>query len=216
MMVDFRFAEALSERARRIGIALTPEELSQLKSYWDLLIRWNDKINLTALPLRSSPEDALDRLILEPLAASPLVSTDSIVWFDLGSGGGSPAIPLKILRPAASLTMVESRSRKAAFLIEAARFIGLTSVDVRHERIEEQARSESDPARESNDLVTIRAVFPDEGVARAITRLLRPQGQLMLFGTAQDEPRLLRGLQFIKQERLASVPASAVQLFRRA
>ena len=71
-----------------------------LDAYYRLLARWNRTINLTALSLDPLADEALDRLFIEPLAAAPYIRealdvTPLSVWFDLGSGGGSPAIPLK-------------------------------------------------------------------------------------------------------------------------
>ena len=79
-------------------------------------------MNLTALPLDPPTDETFDRLLIEPLAASRQVRADmASVWFDLGSGGGRPAIPLKIARQQLRLTMIESKERKSAFLREAAR-----------------------------------------------------------------------------------------------
>src|SRR6266851_795023 len=103
----------LGARAANAGVTLTGHELSQLEAYYELLDRWNAKINLTAFPLDPPTDEALDRLLIEPLIAARYVEDSPIAWFDLGSGAGSPAIPLKILRPRARLTMVESRGKKA-------------------------------------------------------------------------------------------------------
>ena len=90
--------------------------LEPLEAYFQLLTQWNAKINLTALPLDPPTDETFDRLLVEPLAASKQIPTHTpSVWFDLGSGGGSPAIPLKIARPALRLTMIESKERKSAF-----------------------------------------------------------------------------------------------------
>src|SRR5215212_5438498 len=114
-------AERLRARARALGMAVPPQIESRLVIYFDLLGRWNAKINLTAL---TDTGAAIDRLILEPLAAAAaLPSRVNII--DLGSGGGSPAIPLALALDSTRLVMVESRGRKAAFLREAARALGI-------------------------------------------------------------------------------------------
>jgi 16S rRNA (guanine527-N7)-methyltransferase len=98
---------------------------------------------------------------------------------DVGSGGGSPAIPLKIARPALSLTMVESKERKSAFLREAARSLGLANTNVITERYEQLAHEPS--RRECVDLITVRAVRPDDALYRAAAHLLRARGELLVF-----------------------------------
>jgi len=113
--------ELLEERVRAAHIVLAPETSTRLERYFELLSRWNRTINLTSLPLEPPTEQSIDRLLIEPLRAIPLLAPTIRVWFDLGSGGGSPAIPLQIAHPAPQLFMVESRERKAAFLREVVR-----------------------------------------------------------------------------------------------
>jgi 16S rRNA (guanine527-N7)-methyltransferase len=124
------FGPRLAGRASEFGLTLSQPQLAQLEAYVRLLERWNTRINLTALHLHPLSDHALDRLLLEPLVAAKHVADSAISWIDLGSGGGSPAIPLKILRPRLRLTMVESVGKKAAFLREAVRTLALADVDV--------------------------------------------------------------------------------------
>src|SRR6516165_8409736 len=106
------FAARLAARASIKGIHVAPDLSAPFETYYRLLARWNTSINLTALRLDPVTDEALDRLLVEPLAAVRTFSTDAPVWFDVGSGGGSPAIPMKLAKPAAKLTMIESRERK--------------------------------------------------------------------------------------------------------
>jgi 16S rRNA (guanine527-N7)-methyltransferase len=112
---DRAFRERMREQAETAGLTLDLTWVAQFEQYFRLLRHWNRTINLTALPFRGLPGKTLNRLFIEPLQAARFVDDAPLVWFDLGSGGGSPAIPLKIVRPLLPLTMVES-SRKAAFL----------------------------------------------------------------------------------------------------
>ena len=150
--------------------------LAPFESYFRLLAKWNVKINLTALPLQAPTDATFDRLFIEPLVAAALVPDAPGAWFDLGSGGGSPALPLKMIRPSLSLTLVESKTRKAAFLREAVRVLNLSETDVANTRFEElQPKS-------GGNLVTVRAVTPDNNLLDTSARLLRIGGQLVLFG----------------------------------
>jgi 16S rRNA (guanine527-N7)-methyltransferase len=151
----------------------------RLEEYYQLLARWNARINLTSLPLDGYPDGAVDRLIVEPLAAARFIDNASLIWFDLGSGGGSPAIPLKIARPKLRLVMIESRSRKAAFLREAVRTLELGESSVICSRVEDLS-SESDGLA---DLVTVRAVRLDETFLKSAVALLDPSGRLIVFST---------------------------------
>ena len=108
-------AERLRTRAKALGVTVPPDAEARLVTYFDLLFRWNAKINLTSL---TAPDAAIDRLLLEPLAAAEELPRNPDL-IDLGSGGGSPAIPLALALEARRLVMVESKTRKAAFLAEA-------------------------------------------------------------------------------------------------
>jgi 16S rRNA (guanine527-N7)-methyltransferase len=186
------FRDALAARALRAHVAIEPHHLASLGNYFELLRHWNRTINLTALPIDPPSEEAMDRLFIEPLAAArvvgPLVSESSApAWFDLGSGGGSPALPMKIVLPRLALTMVESRSRKVAFLREAARALAVADVAVVHARLEEL--EERLPLA---DVITVRAVRLDAGFAAAAARLSRDAAWLGAFQPAAD-PAPLQG-----------------------
>ena len=170
-------ARLADRTSRRWDVHLTSAQLSQLALYLYLLAQWNRTINLTALPLDGYPETTLDRLIGEALAAAKHVQDREGVWFDLGSGGGSPAVPLKVVRPALALTMVESRSRKVAFLGEVVRRLGLEKAVALAERFEKLDSATAGTA----DLVTVRAVRVDSELLAIAGALLKPGGRLMIF-----------------------------------
>jgi 16S rRNA (guanine527-N7)-methyltransferase len=177
------FRERLQQGAGRVGIGLEPVQLETLERYFQLLLRWNRTMNLTALPLEGLPDRTLNRIFIEPFQAAQLVDHAALRWFDLGSGGGSPAVPLKVVRPQLRLTMVESRSRKAAFLREVVRFLAFTATDVLSVRIEELG----DGVRGQADLLTARAVRIDEPFLRTAATVLRTGGQLFLFGSRPSD-----------------------------
>jgi 16S rRNA (guanine527-N7)-methyltransferase len=172
---------AIVQRATALSVSVGPEELEPLTRYYRLLEKWNRRINLTALPLEGAPNQTLDRLLLEPIAAARFLRTPN-VWFDLGSGGGSPAIPMKVAFRGGSLAMVESRARKAAFLQEAVREVGLSKATVLGCRIEELA------ADHAADLVTARAIRLDGPLLRVVSRLLSPDGLFVYLGKPAAPP----------------------------
>ena len=164
---------------------MSDEAIEELGRYFELIAKWNATINLTALPLEPPTADTVDRLFIEPLAAARVFPQGPLVWLDVGSGGGSPAIPLKILYPEASLTMVEAKARKAAFLREAVRLLALSQTFVENARFEVTA--EVHPA--STQLVTSRAVKLDDVFASSVCRLLSSKGHLLVFrSTSRAHP----------------------------
>jgi 16S rRNA (guanine527-N7)-methyltransferase len=166
-------------------VDISDNMLFKLEEYFELLRRWNKRINLTSLPLDGLEDRTIDRLIVEPLIAATFVEDRPASWFDLGSGGGSPAIPLKIVCTAPMLAMVESRERKAAFLREAARAVKLEGVTVVTRRIEALPALLGPSCA---DLITMRAVRLDDELMLAVLGMLRPHGRLILFAAASDEP----------------------------
>lgn len=167
-------AVRLRARAAQKGLELSDHLSAGLVAYFDLLRRWNRKINLTSI---SDPDEAVDRLLLEPLAAAAYFAQGSTLA-DLGSGGGSPAIPLALALRSPRLLMVESRSRKAAFLREAAREIQLAAT-VETARFEEVCMESTYVS--GFDIVSIRAVRQDLVVLSAAAALVRHGGLVGLF-----------------------------------
>jgi 16S rRNA (guanine527-N7)-methyltransferase len=178
------FGARLMERARGAAVPIEPEVALRLEQYFRLLAKWNGKINLTALPLTDPTDETFDRLLIEPLVVAHRIDNVRTRWFDLGSGGGSPAIPIKIVRPELRLTMVESRLRKSAFLREAIRVLGLASADVANCRIEELVAQPGIAG--SAELVTVRAVKVDREFIALCRQLLANGGTLILLGEAHQ------------------------------
>ncbi len=172
----------ISRRARRANLDVQPEATAAHAEFLALLSAWNERMNLTALNDR---DEAVDRLILEPVAAARLLS-GATALLDVGSGGGSPAIPLKVQLHQASLCMVESKIRKGAFLREAVRKLGLEDVRVESRRFEELVTDAS--IHECCDVVTIRAVRIQMATLVAAQAFLKPGGRLALFRGPGEDP----------------------------
>jgi len=148
-----------TERARWCG---------QLAEYAELLRRWGRRMNLVAegdLPYLASRHLA-PALRLRPL----LRSLPHARILDVGSGGGLPAIPLKIALPDAAMTLVESRRRRCSFLREAVRTLGLEHVEVRNQRLEGSGLGGGLPDDMRHTVATLRAV----AVTPELTQALRP------------------------------------------
>lgn len=174
--------------------------LQQTLTYINLLLRWNARINLTAV---RDPEQIVARhfgesffLARHLFLVRDRVAPDVLVRgagqgpvgprvLDLGSGAGFPGLPLKIWAPDISLTLVESNHKKAAFLRETVRALTLTDVNVLSERAETLA-ARLGPAFPPADIVTLRAVERLESILPLATRFLAPSGRLaLLIGSAQ-------------------------------
>ena len=156
------------------------EQLSTVRTYLDLLLKWNAKINLTAV---RSPEEIVTRHFGESLFVASRIFPDqnsNASLIDIGSGAGFPGLPAKIWAPRISLTLIESNQRKSTFLREIVRALGLANVRV------ETSRAET--LKIQAEVVTLRAVEKFESVLPVVQRLSKPNGRAaLLIGTSQVE-----------------------------
>jgi|SRR5579872_6179465 len=127
--------------------AISPQQLNLLEEHYHLLLRWNQKINLTRI---TSLQDAVRYHYCESLYLAMRLPEGPLRIVDIGSGGGFPGIPVAIYRSESAVDLVESNQRKAVFLGEATR--GLTNVRVLARRAEEVI--------DSYDWMISRAVRP--------------------------------------------------------
>ncbi len=125
-------AEQLAQGLAAMGLDLTADRQEKLLAYVALLYKWNRTYSLTAL---REQDKAVSHHLLDSLAILPLVPPGSLL--DVGSGGGTPGIPLAIARPDLQVTLLDSNSKKAAFLQQAAIELGLTNVSVHGGRVEQ-------------------------------------------------------------------------------
>jgi 16S rRNA (guanine527-N7)-methyltransferase len=205
------WCKRLVRRARKANLAVTPAQAEQHASFLSHLSAWNARMNLTALHDR---DEAVDRLLLEPISAARFLQ-DARAILDIGSGGGSPAIPLNVQVPGASLCMVESKIRKGAFLREAIRKLSLERARVESRRFEELLTDAS--AHESADVVTIRAVRIQLGVLLAAQAFLKPGGRLALFrGPGEDPPPMVPSLTLEADEPLVEPLRSRLLILRKS
>jgi 16S rRNA (guanine527-N7)-methyltransferase len=136
---------------RELSIDVSRETNDQLEALVDTLVRWQKAINLVG---RTTIEDVWTRHILDSAQLVPLIPPDAATLADLGSGGGFPGLVLAALRPELDVTLIEVDARKAAFLGEAGRRMGLN----RQPRVV-IGRIEEAPAAKA-DVVTARALAP--------------------------------------------------------
>ena len=159
--------------AARAGVTLTERPLQQLSQYLDLLLEANATMNLTRITDRTAAEV---QHVGDALTLLPFVPAGSISIADVGSGGGVPGLPLAIARPEVAITLIESTKKKAAFLVSAAKELGLENVQVLAERAEEVGQS---GRRESFDLSVARAVATLDWLAEWCLPLTKVGGKML-------------------------------------
>jgi 16S rRNA (guanine527-N7)-methyltransferase len=145
-----QFTALLQER----GLQLTPRQLEQFELYYQELVSWNEKMNLTGITERSQ---VYMKHFYDSLSLAFYLNMDDVKSLaDIGSGAGFPGIPLKICFPHLKLTIVDSLSKRISFLQHVCDTLGLTGVELIHGRAEDVARQFVH--RDAYDVVTARAV----------------------------------------------------------
>ena len=180
-MADRGLAGRIARRAARAGVEVETPLACALAEYVELLGSWNRRMNLTAL---TADDSGLDRLVVEPLVAVRRLPAPAVSILDIGSGGGSPAVPMKLAAQAIGLRMVESKTRKAAFLREVVRQLGLGGTVVETCRYEELVTRPE--LYEAADVITVRAVRVESRMLERLQPLVRVGGSVFLFRGASD------------------------------
>jgi 16S rRNA (guanine527-N7)-methyltransferase len=158
-----------------------PPLLAQLSTYLDLLVKWNGRTNLSAI---REPEQMVTRHFGESLFAAKLLPAGKTL-LDLGSGAGFPGLPIALARPGLVVTLAESQNKKASFLREVVRVLGV-EVEVW------AGRAEGLPAERRFDLITLRAVDSPAAALAAARDLMAPDGSIVHFTVTGEESRGLR------------------------
>jgi len=168
----------LSEHASRLGLELSDEQLARFAAYQRLLADGNQRANLTAI---TDPEGIQVRHFFDSLTAVLAFDDwrDSLRVVDLGSGAGFPGVPLKIVFPGIRLTLVESVTKKTAFLDTLVDRLDLGDVDVVTTRAEELARTEG--YRGQFDLALARGVAPMSVLVEYALPLCKGHGTLVAW-----------------------------------
>jgi 16S rRNA (guanine527-N7)-methyltransferase len=195
-MTPARITELLAPFIGEPEQAAAPALVANISMYIDILVRWNSRVNLTAI---RDPEQIVTRHFGESLFLARYLfpvgtavigcsarespesagTSSNVALADLGSGAGFPGIPIKLWVPSISLTLIESNHKKAAFLREVTRSLTLMDINI------QATRAETLPPA-AFDVVTLRAVERFDAALPVAARLLKPQGRLaLLIGSAQ-------------------------------
>jgi 16S rRNA (guanine527-N7)-methyltransferase len=157
------------------GLALLDGVLAgRFEDYLSLLLRWNARVNLTAI---RDEEGILCRHFVESIACARALPAGITTLLDFGSGAGFPGIPIALCRPEITVTLAESQGKKAAFLSEAVRVLGVAAT-VHPGRAEILSNL--------FDCITMRAVDKMERAVKVAGQMVRPSGWLALMTTSKE------------------------------
>ncbi|MEQ2877438.1 16S rRNA (guanine(527)-N(7))-methyltransferase RsmG [Enterococcus asini] len=167
-------------------VTLTDQQMAQFDMYFHLLVEWNEKMNLTAIT--EEKEVYLKHFYDSLLVGLKMALNPQAAICDVGSGAGFPSIPLKILYPELSVTIVDSLKKRITFLQELTDQLGLTNVHLYHDRAETFGQN---PAfREQFDYVTARAVARLNVLAELCLPLVKKDGYFLALKAAKSDEEL--------------------------
>ena len=147
-----QFSYELAEKARKIGIDITQDNVERFYEYMNLLLEWNEKINLTAI---TEPNEVILKHFIDSITINKYLKEANTIM-DIGTGAGFPGIPLKIINFNKKFTLVDSLNKRINYLKEVCQKLRLNEVECLHARAEELASNKT--YREQYDVVTSRAV----------------------------------------------------------
>ena len=205
-------SELLARQLEQMNIHLSREGIDALISFMDELLRWNRRINLTAI---TDPQEAVEKHLVDSLTLLPLLQGDERV-LDLGSGGGFPCLPLKIALPRLRIVSVDAVQKKIVFQRHAVRLLGLDHFEAFHGRAEDLPQISRYAA--GFDVVLSRAFTSLPSFAALARPCLAPGGRIVAMKGAGGERELTEaqrqmealGLQCREVRRLR-LPASGAE-----
>ena len=181
-MNEQQFIEALREK----GIELTATQIAQFKKYFELLVEWNEKMNLTAITEKS---EVYLKHFYDSISASFYFDFTKVTTIcDVGAGAGFPSLPIKICFPHLHITIVDSLNKRITFLNHLSEELGLENVAFVHARAEEFGQNAK--YREKFDVVTARAVARLSVLSELCVPIAKVGGQFVALKAAAGKQEL--------------------------
>lgn len=181
-MNEQQFIDALAEK----GIHLSDHQIKQFKMYFELLVEWNEKMNLTAI---TEQQDVYLKHFYDSISAAFYIDfTQPLTVCDVGAGAGFPSLPMKICFPEMRVTIVDSLNKRISFLQHLSKELGLQHVEFVHARAEEFGQNPK--YREGFDVVTARAVARLSVLAELCVPLVKVGGRFVAMKAASAQGEL--------------------------
>lgn len=180
------YPEEFRQQLAKQDIQLTDQQMAQFRQYFELLVTWNEKMNLTAIT--EEKEVYLKHFYDSVTLGLALQLKPDASLCDVGSGAGFPSIPLKIVLPELKVTIVDSLNKRITFLQTLVDQLGLSDVQLYHDRAETFGQNQA--FRESFDVVTARAVARLNVLSELCLPLVKKEGYFYALKAAKSEEEL--------------------------
>lgn len=179
-----KFYMIMKEKGKRINVDFSVEQLGKFYRYMELLIEWNEKMNLTAI---IEPEEIILKHFIDSLTIlKEIKENDYIV--DVGTGAGFPGIPLKIMLEENEFVLVDSLNKRLTFLKEVIKELNLNNIKVIHSRVEEFGQDKK--YRETFDIATSRAVANLSVLSEYLIPLLKLNGRCICMKASEAKEEI--------------------------
>ena len=174
-------ADLLKQEAANMGLALSVDNIQAFETFTSELIRWNRKVNLTAI---TAENEIVIKHFIDCLHLAPYVLKEDLL-LDIGSGGGLPVIPLKIVKPETVMVSVDAVAKKINFQRHVIRLLGLQKIEAVHARIEDLHKTHAGKF----SLITSRAFTRLDNFVSLAAPLLAENGRIIAMKGlgAEDE-----------------------------
>ena len=191
-MESEKFKSILVEKAKLIGIEITENQAEKFYTYMCLLLEWNEKINLTAI---TDPIEVIIKHFIDSITISKEIEKCKKV-LDIGTGAGFPGIPLKIIRPDISVTLLDSLNKRVTFLNVVIEALELGNIEAVHGRTEELGKNKK--YREQYDYATSRAVANLAVLSEYMLPMVKIGGKCICMKGANVEEEILEAKKAIQ------------------
>ena len=178
------FFEKIQENSKVLGFNFSVEQLEKFYKYMNLLIEWNEKMNLTAI---TEPNDIILKHFIDSITINKYIE-NSVKVVDVGTGAGFPGIPLSIIRPDLQITVVDSLNKRLMFLQEIKKELELKNIDIVHARAEEFGQNKN--YRETFDIATSRAVANLSTLSEYLVPLVKIKGKCVCMKASDAEEEI--------------------------
>lgn len=180
------FCKILQEKAEIMNIKINNEQSKQFYEYMNILLKWNQNINLTAI---IEPNEVIIKHFIDSLTIEKEIKEDACL-IDIGTGAGFPGIPLKILKPDLSIVLLDSLQKRIRFLENVIETLQLKNITAIHGRAEDVGKDEK--YREKFDYVTSRAVANLTTLAEYMLPLTKIGGKSIVMKGAEIEEEMVK------------------------
>ena len=178
------FFEKMQENSKVLGFNFSVEQLEKFYKYMNLLIEWNEKMNLTAI---TEPNDIILKHFIDSITINKYIENNAKV-VDVGTGAGFPGIPLSIIRTDLQITLVDSLNKRLIFLQEIKKELELKNIDIVHARAEEFGQNKN--YRETFDIATSRAVANLSTLSEYLVPLVKIKGKCVCMKASDADEEI--------------------------